>query len=75
MGELFSSLRKKLTMDGDRLVSHLKALGVPGAEALVGSNYDWLFLTEEDSSLATFVEWFTSNILPSDVLSEDELKE
>lgn len=61
-------------MDGERFVSHLKSLGVPGADALVGSNYDWLFLTEQGSPLATFFEWFCGNILSSDVLSEDELK-
>ncbi|XP_064119374.1 LOW QUALITY PROTEIN: HAUS augmin-like complex subunit 3 [Macrobrachium nipponense] len=61
-------------MDGERFVSHLKSLGVPGADALVGSNYDWLFLTEQGSPLATFFEWFCGNILSSDVLSENELK-
>ncbi|XP_068242057.1 HAUS augmin-like complex subunit 3 [Palaemon carinicauda] len=62
-------------MDGEQFVSHLKSLGVPGADALVGSNYDWLFLTEQGSPLATFFEWFGRNILPSDVLTEDELKD
>ncbi|ROT70229.1 HAUS augmin-like complex subunit 3 isoform X1 [Penaeus vannamei] len=62
-------------MDGERFVSHLQSLGVPGAERLVGSNFDWLFLTDEGSPLAAFLEWFSANVLPSDILTDEDLLE
>lgn len=62
-------------MDGERFVSHLQSLGVPGGERLVGSNFDWLFLTDDGSPLTAFLEWFSANVLPSDILTDEDLLE
>lgn len=62
-------------MDGEKFMSHLKSLGVPDAEVLVGSDYDWLFLDNEGLPLSTYFEWFSSNLSSDDVLTEEELEE
>lgn len=62
-------------MDGERLVAHFKMLRVPGAEHLLGSDYDWLFLAHNSTPLAAFLEWFTENVSANDVLTDAELNE
>nr|XP_053637536.1 HAUS augmin-like complex subunit 3 isoform X2 [Cherax quadricarinatus] len=62
-------------MNGERLVSHLQLLDVPGTDHLKGENYDWLFLENPSSPLPAFLEWFTENISANDVLTDEDLNE
>lgn len=65
----------QIVMNGCHLVEHLQLLGIPGAERLEGDSYDWIFLSGESASLATFFQWFTENVSASDVLTDEELNE
>nr|XP_045595902.1 HAUS augmin-like complex subunit 3 [Procambarus clarkii]XP_045595903.1 HAUS augmin-like complex subunit 3 [Procambarus clarkii]XP_045595904.1 HAUS augmin-like complex subunit 3 [Procambarus clarkii] len=62
-------------MKGERLVSHLRLLKVPGAEHLDGDDYEWLFLADDTIPLALFLEWFAENVSANDVLTEEDLNE
>ena len=64
-------------MSGDKLIRKFLELGIPGVEKLQGSDYDWIFLNQQDDNLPLiqFLEWFIENVHSSDILSPQEISE
>ncbi|XP_064185304.1 HAUS augmin-like complex subunit 3 isoform X1 [Anguilla rostrata] len=58
-------------LDGGRFVEAVARLGYPGAAALKGEDFDWLFDTPEHQQ---FLRFFCSSVNKSNVLSPEEVR-
>lgn len=59
-------------MSGEQLLSTLKCLGYPGAEALDSEAFDWMF---ENEAVAPMLQWFCQSVSQSNLLGKQELDE